>query len=75
SENEARFLDALAQDLHKAPQEGYMTEISGLYEDIAHTLKYLKKWVRPRRVPTPLIAQPAKSYMLPEPLGVVLIIG
>ncbi|MCX2781506.1 aldehyde dehydrogenase family protein [Microbulbifer thermotolerans] len=75
SENEARFLDALAQDLHKAPQEGYMTEISGLYEDIAHTLKYLKKWVRPRRVSTPLIAQPAKSYMLPEPLGVVLIIG
>jgi len=75
SDNESRFLEALAQDLHKAPPEGFMTEVSGLYGDIDHALKHLKRWTRPRRASTPMIAQPAKSYVLPEPLGVVLIIG
>ncbi|BBM00147.1 aldehyde dehydrogenase [Microbulbifer sp. GL-2] len=75
SENEARFIQALQQDLHKAPQEAYLTEISFLYSDIDHTLKHLKKWARPRKVSSPLLTQPAKSYIQPEPLGVVLIIG
>ncbi|MFC6635002.1 aldehyde dehydrogenase family protein [Microbulbifer taiwanensis] len=75
SDNESRFLQALQQDLHKAPQEGFMTEVSALYGDIDHALKHLKKWSRPRRASTPIVAQPAKSYLLPEPLGVVLIIG
>ncbi|MFA0811064.1 aldehyde dehydrogenase family protein [Microbulbifer epialgicus] len=75
TENEARFIQALREDLHKAPQESYLTEISFLYNDIDHTLKHLKKWVRPRKVSSPLLAQPAKSYIKPEPLGVVLIIG
>ncbi|SEA31225.1 aldehyde dehydrogenase family protein [Microbulbifer marinus] len=75
SENESRFLQALQRDLHKAPQEGFMTEVSALYGDIDHALKHLKQWARPRRAATPIVAQPAKSYVLPEPLGVVLIIG
>ncbi|WHI50238.1 aldehyde dehydrogenase family protein [Microbulbifer sp. MLAF003] len=75
SENEARFIGALNEDLHKAPQEAYLTEISFLYSDIDHTLKHLKKWVRQRKVSSPLLTQPAKSYIQPEPLGVILIIG
>ncbi|MCO1334187.1 aldehyde dehydrogenase family protein [Microbulbifer sp. OS29] len=75
SENEERFLQVLHADLRKAPQEGYLTEISFLYNDIDHTLKSLKKWVRPRKVNSPMLTQPAKSYVQPEPLGVVLVIG
>ncbi|WP_444916235.1 aldehyde dehydrogenase family protein [Microbulbifer sp. VAAC004] len=75
SENESRFIQALGEDLHKAPQEAYLTEIAFLYADIEHTLKHLKRWVRPRKVPSPLLTQPANSYIQPEPLGVVLIIG
>ncbi|SHG23667.1 aldehyde dehydrogenase (NAD+) [Microbulbifer donghaiensis] len=75
AENEPRFLQVLRQDLHKAPQEGFMTEVSALYGDIDHALKHLKKWARLRRASTPIVAQPAKSYVQPEPLGVVLIIG
>ncbi|WP_445354912.1 aldehyde dehydrogenase family protein [Microbulbifer sp. EKSA008] len=75
SENEAHFVQALHDDLRKAPQESYLTEISFLYNDIDHTLKSLKKWVRPRKVQSPMMTQPAKSYVQPEPLGVVLIIG
>lgn len=75
SDNEQRFLQALRQDLHKAPLEGYATEVSALYGDIDHALKHLKTWTRRRRAATPLVAQPGKSYIQPEPLGVVLIIG
>ncbi|WP_245720582.1 aldehyde dehydrogenase family protein [Microbulbifer yueqingensis] len=75
TENEARFLQALGEDLHKAPQESYMTEVSAVCGDIDHALRRLKSWVKPRRVSTPLVAQPARSYVQPEPLGVVLIIG
>ncbi|MBB3062945.1 aldehyde dehydrogenase family protein [Microbulbifer rhizosphaerae] len=75
SDNEEQFLQALREDLNKAPQEGYTTEVSALYGDIDHALKYLKKWAGKRRVSTPVIAQPGRSYIQPEPLGVVLIIG
>ncbi|WP_444931986.1 aldehyde dehydrogenase family protein [Microbulbifer sp. SSSA002] len=75
ADNEAHFLRALHDDLRKPHQEGYLTEISFLYSDINHSLKSLKKWLRPRKVQSPLLAQPARSYVQPEPLGVVLIIG
>ncbi|MEX2963206.1 aldehyde dehydrogenase family protein [Microbulbifer sp. TYP-18] len=74
-ENEARFIDALHSDLHKAPQEVFTTEISVVRGDIDNALKNLKRWSRIRRAATPLVAQPGKSYIQPEPLGVVLIIG
>ncbi|WP_250460039.1 aldehyde dehydrogenase family protein [Microbulbifer litoralis] len=74
-DNERRFLEALEQDLHKAPLEAFMTEVSATCGDIDHALKHLKKWVQPRRASTPMVAQPGKSYIQPEPLGVVLIIG
>lgn len=75
TDNEDRFLQALQRDLHKAPLEGFATEVSAVCGDIDHALKHLKKWVRTRRVSTPVVAQPGKSYVQPEPLGVVLIIG
>ena len=36
---------------------------------------YLKCWMRPRRVPTPLFAWPARSRVRYEPLGVVLVVA
>lgn len=74
-DNESRFLQALKSDLHKAPLEGFVTEVSAVCGDIDHALKHLKRWTRSRRVATPLVAQPGKSHIQPEPLGVVLIIG
>jgi hypothetical protein len=38
-------------------------------------LKNLKKWNKPQRVHTPLVTMPAKSQLIPEPLGVVLVIA
>lgn len=73
--HEDEIVAALNADLHKSVVESWGTEIGFVNAEIAHSIKHLKKWMKPRKVATPLIAQPAKSYMLPEPLGVVLIIG
>jgi len=41
----------------------------------AYCRKKLPRWVRRRRVSTPVTGLPGKSWLQPEPLGVVLIIG
>jgi aldehyde dehydrogenase (NAD+) len=75
TEHEAEFITALQQDLHKSEQEAWTSEIGFVLSDIDHTLKHLSAWSKPRKVSTPLFVQPGKSYLLPEPLGIVLIIG
>ena len=74
-ENEKDILHALHQDLGKSESEAYVAEHGFLLTDIKHTLKHLNKWMQPRKVSTPLIAWPGKSFQQPEPLGTVLIIG
>lgn len=74
-ENEREILEALRQDLHKAPFEAYATEVGFVKGEIRHALKHLKKWARPRRKPTPLTQFPAASFVYPEPYGVVLIMA
>ncbi|MFW6295658.1 MAG: aldehyde dehydrogenase [Halothece sp.] len=67
------ILKALNQDLNKPEFEGIF-EIAVLQE-IDHTLKHLKSWVKPKKAKTPLTQFPASAKIYPEPLGVVLIIG
>lgn len=74
-ENEARFLSALQTDLGKPEIEGYITDIAFITGEIKLMLKNLRKWNKPVRVPTPLVTKPAKSRLIPEPLGVVLVIA
>ena len=69
------FLAALKADLNKAEHEAWSTEIGFVVGDIEHTIKHLKSWSKARTVKTPVFLQPGKSYLLPEPLGCVLIIG
>lgn len=75
TEQEAAIIDALKQDLGKPALESWMAEISYVSGDAAYCRKKLKKWTKPRRVSTPSVAQPGKSWVQPEPLGTVLIIG
>lgn len=75
SSREGEILDALHKDLGKSPTEGYLTEISVLYQEIDLFLSRLDGWSRPRRVSTPLTLWPAKSRIVPEPYGRVLIIA
>ena len=75
NENEAEFLAALKTDLGKPTVEGFITDIAFITGEIKLMLKNLKKWNKPQRVPTPLVTMPAKSQLIPEPLGVVLVIA
>lgn len=72
---EKGIVAALREDLGKPPQESWMTEISTVAADAAYCRRHLRRWTRLRRVHTPMIAQPARSWLQPEPLGIVLIIG
>lgn len=73
--HEKNLLNALYSDLGKCSSESQLTEIQFLKTDIKHTLKALPKWTKPTKVGNPMLAWPAKSTLVPEPLGVVLVLG
>ena len=66
---------ALQADLNKAEMESYMTETGMVLEEIRFHLKHLAGWMRPRRVPTPLSQFPSRSFQIPEPRGLTLILS
>ncbi len=65
--------EALYVDLKKSPEESWVTETGFLLSEIHAALKGLSTWMEPERVGTNLVNLPASSYVLREPLGVVLI--
>jgi aldehyde dehydrogenase (NAD+) len=73
--HEQDIAKALYEDLKKSPEESWMTETGFLLTEIRHTLKHLRRWIKPQKVATNLLNLPSKSYLYKEPLGVVLIIG
>lgn len=66
---------ALFDDLHKSTTESQLTEISVVRSEIAMMLRHLSHWVRPRQANPTLMLWPASARLVPEPLGVVLIIS
>ncbi|HEX8316358.1 MAG TPA: aldehyde dehydrogenase [Flavisolibacter sp.] len=74
-QNESALMQALYDDLKKSPEESWVTEIGFVLAEISHTLKHLKRWMKPQKVGTNLLNLPSKSFIYKEPLGVVLIIG
>jgi len=69
------MLDALKADLGRCRAEARMADISMVRSEIRLTQRNLHRWLRPRRVRTPLAAQPGKSWVQQEPFGLALIIG
>ncbi len=74
-EREAEIASAVHNDFRKSAAETFLTETGYLLGEIRFTLRYLKSWMKPHRVPVPMIYQPAKAYSSREPYGVVLVIG
>ncbi len=72
---ESQFRTALKDDLGKSEFESYVTEIGFVLHDLTNTIKHLKKWMKPKRIRTPLLSQPASSKIHFTPLGVNLIIS
>ena len=74
-ENEGEFLEALKIDLGKPTAEAFITDLAFVTGEIKLMLKNLTKWNATEKVSTPLVAMPAKSVLIPEPLGVVCVIA
>lgn len=75
TDNEPAIYAALSADLGRSEAESYMTEVSVVTREIRFILKNLEKWTRLEKVRTPMRLWPAKSYILKEPHGVVLIMS
>ncbi|PWZ93536.1 aldehyde dehydrogenase, partial [Staphylococcus pseudintermedius] len=65
----------LKQDLNKNEVEAFGTEIGYTLNNIRYMRKNLSKWAKSQAVDTPFFLFPAKSFIVNEPLGTVLIIG
>jgi aldehyde dehydrogenase (NAD+) len=74
-EHESSMLDALKADLGRCRAEGRMADISMVRSEIRMVKKNLRRWLQPKRVRTPLAAQPGKSWVQQEPFGLALILG
>ena len=73
--HEHEIYDALYTDLKKSKEECWVTENGFLIAEINAAISNLKAWMEPDRVATNLLNLPSSSYVMHEPLGVVLIIG
>ncbi|MGB8391253.1 aldehyde dehydrogenase family protein, partial [Mycobacterium sp.] len=74
-EAEADLLESLRIDLGKSSAEAYATDIGFTLGAIRHLEAHLDEWMAARRVPLGLKLRPGAARIIPEPLGVVLVIS
>lgn len=72
---EEELNEALNKDLKKSKEEVWITETGLVLSEISYFLKNLDELAEPQKVGTNLLNLPGKSYIMHEPLGVVLIIA
>jgi aldehyde dehydrogenase (NAD+) len=74
-DHEDSILDALKADLGRCCADARMADISMVRAEIKLIQKNLRRWLQPRKVRTPLAAQPGSSSIRQEPFGLALIFG
>ncbi|MDE6757710.1 MAG: aldehyde dehydrogenase [Clostridia bacterium] len=73
--NLSELHEGLKLDLGKSEYESYMCETGLVLTELSHLIKHLKKYAKPISVKTPISQFPSKSYRIPCPYGVVLIMN
>ncbi|HSP22758.1 MAG TPA: aldehyde dehydrogenase [Planococcus sp. (in: firmicutes)] len=73
--HDSEIVEALKKDLGKSEFEAYATEVGFVLDSINYMIENLDSWMKPEPVKTPLHLHPAKSMIIREPYGSVLIIG
>lgn len=73
--NEAAISAALFADLHKSNFEAWGTEIGVTISELEYFIRHLKKWMRPKRLRTPLFHFRANGYIQNIPHGNTLIVA
>ncbi|MBK9984287.1 MAG: aldehyde dehydrogenase [Saprospiraceae bacterium] len=72
---ETFLYEAIYTDFKKSEFDTYSTELSFIYREIDEAIHHLPEWSGHQRAKTNIINLPGRSYIIPEPLGVCLIIG
>ena len=73
--NEDKIYEAVYNDLNKSKGECFMTEVGLVLSDLNYQIKHLGKFMKPKKVKTPLAQFKSKSFISPHPYGNVLIIS
>ncbi|KFE36944.1 aldehyde dehydrogenase family protein [Thioclava atlantica] len=73
--NEDEILAALSADFAKPEAEIRLTEILPVQAEIAHALRNLKRWMRPRRARPTRATLGMRARIISEPKGTALIIA
>ena len=67
---------AMAQDFgHRARQGSLLADVFTVESGARHALKRLRRWMKTRRVETPLHFLPGRNVLMRQPLGVVGIVS
>ncbi|CAN1168890.1 Aldehyde dehydrogenase family 3 member I1, chloroplastic [Linum perenne] len=74
-ERENDIVSALYEDLSKPPLEAFVAEISMARAACKEAIEGLKDWMKPEKVKTTISTFPSSAEIVPEPLGVVLVIS
>jgi aldehyde dehydrogenase (NAD+) len=72
---EQDIFEALHRDLKKSKLDAYTAEIGPCLAEISFVLKHLKKWMKPQRVGGSRLFPLSSGWILPEPLGISLILS
>ena len=75
SKNEKKLIDAIQHDLRRPLVEVLVGEVLTVIQEIDFICKNLRRWLKPRKVTTPLTFSGASSYIYYESKGTSLIIS
>lgn len=70
-----QICEAVYKDFRKSREETRLSEIYATTSELKHIIKHLKKWMKPKRVSTPLSLFGSSSKVLYESIGQSLIIS
>ena len=73
--HESETLEALHADLGKSEFESYATELGLVYDELRNCIAHVRKWSRPRLVPTSLAHFPTSSRIYAYPFGVAAVLS
>lgn len=73
--NEAAVHRAIWMDLGKSAFESYMCETGMVLSEVNYMRRHVRGFARERTVPTPLVQFCSRSYRVPSPYGVTLVMS
>jgi coniferyl-aldehyde dehydrogenase len=70
------IIDAITADFgNRSPHETLIADLLSVDESITHARRHLRRWMRPKRMPTGLKYRPGYNRLIAQPLGVAGVVA